>query len=600
MKSLLLSLSLILSLAVYSGEVKIQADKTEGCAPLTVNFSSPASGEVVSWSWDFGNGHTSNLQSPSVAFLKPGIYEVNLFVNTHKGIGSAGVIITVNAAPNTDFRTDKTKACTGELINFFSESKPGAAPITKYVWSFGDGKTVLGQKAQHQYSASGDYHVTLVVTDVNGCTADKTSYSSLTVYPKPDAAFTASVESSCNETQNIIFSNLSKGNNLKYAWNFGNGKTSKEVNPSFLFFQGKHDVYLITTDGNGCSDSAVKNISVTKLRANFSSSKEEISTGEAVKFINTSNFKGDKWEWNFGDGTFSTANNPEKIYSKPGTYTVSFKVTDRNCTASETKKSFMNVVRGNPVSFKSDVTSSCNTPVHVKFQNTTPNTAVSLWEFGDGTVSNNPNPEKTFSDVGNFNVTLSVTDSSGHTVKKQLENFIQTAKPMVRFTGDTNVCSGYPIKFTNFTPNGTLFTWNFGDGQTSVEKSPSHVFKQDGYYNVTLTASNGNGCDSSVTMKVHVGPIQADFEVASVSSGVPPFVCTFTNQTPQPNVKYVWDFGDGSSENSANPVHVYDIPGNFKVRLVAYSKSGCSSSKTIEHSLKIGSNTSKAVVHGGL
>lgn len=600
MKPFLFACLTCFSTILFAGEknkITIEADKESGCLPLNVHFNGVTDNINATYKWVFGNGVVSKEKNPSAYFLHAGKYSVKLFVSNGTQTDSVTQIITAYPSPKADFVVDKTTACVNEPLDFICKATSGNAPITKYLWGFGDGKTDASASTVHSFKTEGSYNVTLIVTDANGCTADKTSYSSITVNPNPSAAFTPSVSSSCTKTQEVSFYNSSVGKALTCNWNFGDNSFAVDATPSHLFLQGKHTVTLTITDANGCSDKATKEVSVTKLETDFIASKENVCVGELVKLINMSNYKGDSWSWEFGDGTTSAVCHPEKTYTKPGVYSIKLSLTDGVCSATTTKEQYIHVADGKIPSFTSDVTSSCSTPLHVKFRNTTSNTAISLWEFGDGTISTEANPEKTFTDAGAYKISLSSTDSNGCVIKKKVDNYIQAAKPLVRFTGETFGCAGYPVRFSNLTPSATSYLWNFGDGETSTEKNPSHIYKQNGRYTVSLTARNGEICDSTITIPgfVNIDTIKVDFAIKATMSSVPPFVCLFTNETVCPNAKYVWDFGDGNTDNSTNPTHIYNVPGNFNVRLVAYSKSGCSNSKVLNHSLQIGT-TSNAVV----
>ena len=72
-------------------------------------------------------------------------------------------------------------------------------------------------------------------------------------------------------------------------------------------------------------------------------------------------------------------------------------------------------------------------------------------------------------------------------------------------------------------------------------------------------------------------------------------IFSFKNKTNgAANLKYMWDFGDGYTEASANPVHIYNTPGNFNVRIIAYNKNGCTNSKTLENNIQMGTSMSGA------
>lgn len=596
MKTTLSSVLILFSswiMAAGSSTLQLRSDKTSGCSPLEVHFSATSEIKDGNWKWCFSNGATSTEKNPSIVFLEAGNYEAVLTVTNAIQSESSSVKITALGTPSADFKIEKTSACVNEPVQFTNESSPSVSPIVSYVWGFGDGKTALEANAQHRYKTNGNYNITLIATDANGCSSSKTTLASLEVKPKPMADFTPSTQSSCKETEQISFTNHSVGNNLNYVWSFKDGKITTDANPTQIFNQGIHAVALAVKDANGCADTLVKKITVANLKVNFSSSKESTCAGENVKFINTSNYRGSNCSWDFGDGTSSTQRNPNKIYSKPGDYTVKFTVKEGECTETSSKLAYIHVTPGNPVSFKSSTSqASCEPVKKVTFENTTPKSALALWEFGDGTVSTEPRAEKVFDKTGNFSVGLTVTDSSGCTISKKQENLIQTDKPMARFAVDTLGCIGSAMRFTNMTPNASSYLWSFGDGETATTKSPYHTYKKNGYYTVSLTAFNNENCDSTVTLKnyVHVDNLKIDFDVVTTPSQVPPFVCTFKNKSVQPNMKFVWDFGDGTSEASANPVHMYDAPGNFDVRLVGYNKTGCTNSKVIRQSLEMGTS----------
>lgn len=580
-------------MAAEKTNLKVLADKTSGCSPLEIHFTATTEIKNANWKWTFSNGATSTEQNPSIVFLEAGYYDAVLTVTNATESESSSLKVIALATPQVDFKIAKTSACVNEPVQFTNESKGPASPIVSYVWGFGDGKTALEANSQHRYKANGNYNVTLIATDANGCASSKTTLASLEVKPKPVADFIPSTQSGCKETEQISFVNHSVGNNLNYVWSFNENKTTNEISPSQIFNQGIHQVALAVRDANGCADTLVKKITVANLKVDFSSSKESTCAGENVKFLNTSNYRGSNCNWDFGDGTVSNQRNPNKIYSNPGDYTVKFTVKEGECSETSSKLAYIHVTPGNPVSFKSNTSeASCEPVKKVTFENTTAKSALALWEFGDGTVSTEPRAEKVFDKTGNFSVGLTVTDSSGCTITKRAENFIQTDKPMARFAVDTLGCIGSAMRFTNMTPNASSYLWSFGDGETATTKSPYHTYKKNGYYTVSLTAFNNESCDSTVTLKnyVHVDNLKIDFDVVATPSQVPPFVCTFKNKSAQPNMKFVWDFGDGTSEASANPVHMYDAPGNFDVRLVGYNKTGCTNSKVIRQSLEMGTS----------
>jgi PKD repeat protein len=142
--------------------------------------------------------------------------------------------------------------------------------------------------------------------------------------------------------------------------------------------------------------------------------------------------------------------------------------------------------------------------------------------------------------------------------------------------------AGEEVYFNNQSMNGDSFEWDFGDGQTSTEYSPSHIFNAGGKFNVQLKAFNDEGAMDLVVYDIDVfvnDPI-ADFglytemgegddiflvETDMVFTGEP---LEFVNQSSY-GASYNWDFGDGYTANSASPVYSYDMPGTYEVTLNA-------------------------------
>lgn len=141
----------------------------------------------------------------------------------------------------------------------------------------------------------------------------------------------------------------------------------------------------------------------------------------------------------------------------------------------------------------------------------------------------------------------------------------------------SNILSGYYPLTVNFSDmsigNANTYLWNFGDGQTSTLKNPTHIYTTEGSYTVSLKAYNGTLEDTNiknnyilVTAPLNI-PV-AQFQ-ANVTTVTPSTVVTFTNMSTGEINSYLWDFGDGQTSTATNPTHTYTTIGNFTVRLTA-------------------------------
>lgn len=225
-----------------------------------------------------------------------------------------------------------------------------------------------------------------------------------------------------------------------------------------------------------------------------------------------------------------------------------------------------------------------------------------LWEFGDGSVSNEESPAKQYKAAGSYMVSLTAYSAPGCYTKAQ-KQVIVNSLPVVNFDfGDE--CQLKEIVFTNSSSGvitGNL--WDFGNGDTSSLVSPVYNYPDSGRYNVTLTVTNNFGCTGSLTKPISIfAPGKAGFttEDAEVCIGNPS-VFHNTSMIESGSMTYKWDFGNGLRSEEANPVISYDIPGSYEVTLVAATAHGCNDTirKTVTvHPLPVSDFTFTDVCYG--
>lgn len=156
-----------------------------GCNPLQSNFMDLSSGfgsAIEFWAWDFGDGNTSDIETPMHTYNDPGNYSVSLTVTDFNGCSSTETksnYITV-IGPNVDFGGDILQGCNTLNVNFTDFTIAGA-PIISWYWDFGDGNNSTSINPTNNFVTSGDFDVSLTVTDIDGCsiTETKTEYVSL-------------------------------------------------------------------------------------------------------------------------------------------------------------------------------------------------------------------------------------------------------------------------------------------------------------------------------------------------------------------------------------------------------------------------------------
>lgn len=239
--------------------------------------------------------------------------------------------------------------------------------------------------------------------------------------------------------------------------------------------------------------------------------------------------------------------------------------------------------------FSSDIVSGCK-PIVVKFTDkSSGNTTGWSWDLGNGTLSNAQSPTTTYLEAGKYEVKLVAINASGSDTLIRTNYITVFDLPAIEFfTNDSGGCAPLFAHFTDRS-NGaggslTKWEWAFGDGDASNAQNPDHTYTNTGTYNVSLTATNSNGC-SNVGFKPQYikvgGPLQADFSYSVSPYCNAPVQVFFSNlSNASDSLAHVWMFGDGGTGSDGSPTHNYDSFGNFNVSLVSISPSGCSDTIT--------------------
>jgi gliding motility-associated-like protein len=533
---------------------------------------------------------TSYLQNPSTTYFNPGTYTIKLVVRIATGADSVvkSSLITVFPNPKPDFKALDTTGCYPFPVQFTDKSTTASGNISSWNWDLGDGTLSSEASPFHTYTASGSYTVTLKATNSFGCakTVSKTQY--IKVAPGVQSAFTNNTPNVCSVPVTIDFTNASTGPGLlTYRWDFGDGTTSTDPNPSHTYTKaGSYSIKLVTVSSQGCTDTLVKTnwVSVGATKSDFTV-PATLCAGTPVLFTNTTTPAPANATWYFSDGTTSDSLSPVKTFATDGVYTVKLVNNFGSCSDSVMKS--ISVVKRPSISFAADKTVSCKAPLTVNFSNTTIGAITYYWNFGDGTTSTEKQPTHTYSQLGNYTVTLVGTNSNGCSDTLVREAYIKIQKPGITIHGLPRTgCTPLAVRPTATVQANEAITgyrWSFGDGTYSTEAAPSHTYSKAGNYNVTLTITTASGCTDSLVLTdaVMVGDKpNANFTVA------PAEVCAdypmdFTDKSTGNVDQWLWLFGDNLSSTEQNPTHVFQGIGQFSTTLVVWSNT-CPDTITIQ------------------
>lgn len=514
---------------------------------LTANFLDFSTNNPTSWMWEFGDGGTSTLQNPTHTYSLPGTYTVCLTASSVCGNNqTCNQVIITCSPPQAGFGFQAN-----ELVVSFTDNSTNS-PIS-WSWNFGDGTTATVQNPTHTYALPGTYTVCLTVSSICGNTQICNEVN--TNCPPPAVGFEVQI----NEL-NVGFSDTSSDEVSQWSWDFGDGNSSGQQNPTHAYaVPGTYEVCLTVTSDCGSSEVCLSiTVNCALPTVGYSAQANQLS----VNFTDNSDEAVTSWLWNFGDGNTSTEQNPAHTYASPGTYSVCLTGTSV-CGSAQVCQ---------------NLTVDCSAPT-AAFSTTQNQLAVNFtdnsigqvsswsWDFGDGNTSNLENPAHTYALAGTYTVCLTVSSICG------TDQFCQTITvscpaPQAGFTFQPDQLS---VTFTdNSTNNPTQWFWNFGDGNFSSEQNPVHVYATPGSYTACLTVS-GNCGSNQFCQQVNVicSPPQAAFEVATYN-----LTATLTDNSTNNPTQWLWDFGDGITSNMVNPVHEYAVAGTYNICLTASSVCG--------------------------
>lgn len=596
------------------------ANITEGCFPLTINFTAPGSSST--FFWDFKDGATSALQNPSNTFLNAGTYVVE-FRETTTGPIVGSVTINVYAKPVPEFLTDLTRGCAPLTVNFTNATTLNSGiVITGYSWVFGDGGTATGATPTHVFTLEGNYFVSLeLTTNLATCNVTKAYNNLISLTNPPNTAFTTSPNpaTSCTAPLDVSFTNTStaSGAPLTYSWAFGNGNTSVATNPPIQTYTtlGSFPVTLTATDTNGCPKTIQKNVSIGSPISNLLF-KDTVCINVYDTIFNLST--AGVYTWNYGtnwqlnpaiNNGLSTqgyyqGKHPVIRFTTPGMHSVTLTVNAGGCTDDTTITFFVEEIIAD---FVSNPTYSCEDPMLINFTNLTTNAVSYFWSFDNGDTSTVENPSTIYvvedttiysingpNTLNNYDTTwLTVTSQAG--CKSTTFRIDTIHEPNALLMPDVvDGCLPLTVVFSDSSSSNepiVNWEWFFGDGTSisSANDSPqSHTYTIMGEYDAYLIITNSAGCtDTSYLMPIKVGDIIVpDFnvDVTDVCPGEP---VQFTDLTPAPLVDSVdaWHYYTEASLmfhcfQDPNPIWVFNNETGPQDVTLVVGFNGCYSSIT--------------------
>ena len=517
-------LFIFILLKTYFAQAQLNANfsmsKDKGCAPLVVEFVNTSTGNPDSCFWSLGiTGNTASICNPGAIYPSSGIYNVTLTV--YKGAQTSSITkqIRVFENPVADFSATPRTACLPARVQFKDLSVPGDTIINNWFWSTGDGNTEVTQHPLHTYTFGGNFGITLIVKDANGCTNTVTKNNYETVFDTSTIDFTLSQNSFCSLPATVTFNATSNApDGSVYVWHFGDGDSATTKNASHVYTQyGNYTVSISVTNPNNCTTTIRKDtvIKIEPFTVDFTS--PPVCLNKSVRFEALYNLSPASVKWDFGNGVSSTSLDTSIYYENTGIYTVKLIAkSQNNCFDTIIKTVHVTQTTAN---FTVDKQKSCS-PFTAHFTNLSSNADSSKWLI----------------------------------IYKQGNRF------------DTIVSTA--VNPAIFLP--AVSTYNNGNGGV--------------YYDVILITTNAGGCKDTLIKRNYIYIVQDDvkFQVDKYE-GCQPLTVKFTYQLLSRNFPYsqiIIHYDDGTQEvldtNQTIQTHIYTKVGTYQPYLeIKYPDAAC-------------------------
>ena len=566
-------------------------DGVPSCSPVTVNFTNISSG-ADNYLWDFGDGTpTANTTNTSHTFINNTnliqYFEVKLIAYNSYGCPDTSIkYITVYPDPYYTISVNPDSACHPANVQLVTQ--PGAS---SYMWNFGDGTSQSnGFTITHPYFNTTNnnqvFTIELIGTSFFGCI--DTAYSQIVISPKPNAVFNPQSSSECSPAT-FTFTNNSIGAYISHwYWGDGTDEIQNNLTVNHYFTNNLNipitiNVSLVIYNNFGCFDSTSLPIVVyPNINADYTADTIGC-TPITVNFVNQSTGSL-TYNWDFGDGTFSTQTNPQHIFVNNGQNDTSYNViliATSNYSCNDTISKIITIHPKPIANINCSQFIGC-TPFNAQFSNNSVGATSFLWNFGDNTTSNSSSNSinHLYTNITNnpisYNSLLIITNSYNCSDSSTV---VITVYPEVNaiFIADTANCSPFNSQFINLSMGASNYLWNFGDGNTSTSFQPVYQYNNNSNQDIdliaTLTATSAYGCNDSYSLNIHVWAVpDASFIATPATQTLPNSLVTIDNTSSAGTWNYYWDFGDGSNSNFVEPDnHTYSTFGNFNISLIVSS-----------------------------
>ena len=465
-----------------------------------------------------------------------------------------------------------TTLCAGNRLMLISNSEETII----YNWSTGSSSPEIVLEETGEYL--------LTVTNWRGCVANLEIFVNISgTVPTP--AFNTLGHCEKNVVYFNDISSSTDGEIVEWNWYINNEQFANTQSPSLVIdFSGVYEVTLEVVTDADCKDFVTKEIKIYPLPEPDFSPDYFCANNEAEFSLNSSISEGEiiSHLWDFGDFV-SSEDNPIYFFENEGDFLIRLTaVSDQQCVDSLLKYI---EIRNSPLPTFSFSEPCVGETVYfinnTEIGNINP-ARIWQWNFGDDHTSDFSNPEHTYIQPGEYDVSLRIKYLNGCSSSNS-EQLIVHSNPVANVT-NLNACLNqiYSPQDNSNSEDGDIILWNWVINEVRyTEEVPEIIFTEIGQYPLSLEVISEYGCRNVIDtfLLVRENPV-SDFSASRVWGGVPLVVDFFNNS--ENSESWHWFFGDGEESFARNPSHVFMDSGNYIVQLISFSEFLCPDTSVIE------------------
>ncbi len=536
-----------------------------------IGFNNTCSGPSVTTSTDF--------EPNNIFYSQSGTFTIGLTAfadNGNSAYSEKEIQISNSIAPDINFTFNNS--CVASPTSFTSENTSG--DIDSYSWDFKDViETSTSPAPTIAFDTAGTYPIRLDVVGDNGCT--NFVEQEITIYDPPQASFDITNTLFC-EDDSIFFENTSlfdgPDSMVSYQWDFAGQPVAVSGNTGFVFDTPGTKAVQLSAAIPGCSTDTIQTIEIN-ASPNPSFDFSDLCIDQITRFENTTDDTDiDSYLWEFGDGGEATQIAPNYQYSAPGDYVVRLTAVNEAGCDNFIERNI--AIRALPqVGFEAEI--GCAGQALQLIDTSIvdgANITQWQWDFAGLGSSEQPSPQFTFAEAGEYEITLTTTSNFG--CSNTTTQVVEVRKAPVPDFSIEQGCFGEPVRLEDITitDQETLildYFWQIEDN-TFRNEAVSYIFDEPGEYDVSLTLDYLNLCSNTVTKTITIlPPINADFENTQACDNNITFFTDLSTVQEDSIVSRTWNFAGLGSANGREAQFEFPEAGEYDITLTVLSARGC-------------------------